>query len=244
MNPRPDDLLALLRSGESARPRLIWHAPGERIELSGRVLATWAAKAADFLQEEADAGVGTRVLLDGEPHWRFLAWALGVWHVGGAVVTPRARQQDAQVVVATGARIAAGEVNIAGADTAVALTPAALARVSPDPLPAGVIDEAATLLSYADEVDPYDRAGERDTALADLQEHTYAGVLTTTDDDRRHLSGAGHLAEVLIPAASTWAAGGSIVLTDPAWEAEQGGDPGAGHFAEILAEEGVTALRG
>ena len=48
---RPDDLVRLLRSGESAKPRLVWYAPEERIELSGRVLATWTAKAADLLQE-------------------------------------------------------------------------------------------------------------------------------------------------------------------------------------------------
>lgn len=246
---RPDDLVRLLRSGESATPRLIWHAPGERIELSGRVLATWASKIADLLQEEFEAGVGSTVLLDGSPHWRLMAWALGGWTVGATVVTCTDPDSGTSVrpsgpvdvLVADGSRFAAGEVDIE-AETLVGLTRAALARTSPVPLPAGVVDEASTVLTYADQVDPYDRADDDDLALDGATQATYAALIRPAAAERIHLSGSLPFAEVLAQAASVWAAGGSVVLTDPAWEASQGGDAAAGDFAQTLRSEGVSAL--
>lgn len=252
---RPDDLVRLLRAGDAARPRLVWHAPGERIELSGRVLATWAGKVADFLQEEADAGVGTQVRLDGRPHWRFLVWALGVWHIGATVVTMdpdmavtagpvRVGSAAAEVVVAMSRRLVDGEVSTAGAATVVALSPESLARASSVPLPPGVVDEASTLLGFADETDPYDRAGGDDAALVGRTVHRYSDLLTEASPDRLHVSGGAPLEEVLTTTASAWAAGGSVVLTDPAWEADHGGNPDSPAFADVLTQEGVSAPRG
>ncbi|GMA38963.1 TIGR03089 family protein [Mobilicoccus caccae] len=250
---RPDSLVSLLRSGESARPRLIWYAPGERIELSGRVLATWASKVADLLQEDLDAEVGTRVLLVGAPHWRLLAWALGTWTLGATVVVDESGESAtdvtagidvaADIVVADGSRIAAGEFDTTTPDAVVALTRAALARTSPVALPPGVIDEAAVLLTYADEMEPYDSASADDPAVTGSIDLTYGELVSPASDARVHLSASLPLPEVLRAAASTWAAGGSIVLTDPQWEAEQGGDPGSGAFADVLASEGVSAPR-
>lgn len=258
---RADDLIRILRSGESARPRLVWYAPGERIELSGRVLATWASKAADLLQEDLDV-VGTRVGLTGAPHWRLLAWALATWAVGGTVVlaAPGSEGEDAatgsigspadgapvDVLVVDGDRLGQawrpGDPTTWGAGQVVALTRAALARRSPVALPAGVIDDAAELLSHADEMDPYDTASDGDAALlADGPAWAYADVVPAAGDERRHLSGSAPLGELLRQAAGVWAAGGSIVLTDPAWEAEQGGDPATGAFAQVLESEGVSA---
>ncbi|WP_051992256.1 TIGR03089 family protein [Mobilicoccus pelagius] len=245
---RPDDLARILRSGESALPRLIWHAPGERIELSGRVLATWTAKAADLLQEDLDGGVGTRVRLEGDPHWRLLVWALATWTVGGTVVVgggaPSA-ENPVDVVVIDGERLGEtwepGAAETQGADWVVALTRAALARRSPVPLPAGVVDEAAVLLSHPDEMDPYDTAPATAPALVgDAASVTYDDLVTPGVEGRLHVSGTAPLAEVLRTAASAWAGGGSILLTDPRWEEEHGGDPTQGSFARILESEGVT----
>lgn len=231
-SPRPDILVPLLRSGEAARPRLIWHAPGERIELSGRVLATWASKSADMLQEEFDLGPGGRVRLDGTPHWRLLVWALGAWTIGGHVLTTGDETVD---VLVTDADRAAQPV--VGADTVIALTRAALARRSTVELPAGVVDEAATLLSYADVMEPYDSPASDAPALDAL---TFGTLIRSETADRVHVCGTTELHDVLRASASIWAAGGSVVLTDPAWEAGNGGDPEGGAYARTLAEEGVT----
>ena len=52
-------------TADPGRPRLTWYgAGGERIELSGAVLANWVAKTTNLLVEEFDAGPGTRVVLD------------------------------------------------------------------------------------------------------------------------------------------------------------------------------------
>ncbi|MDO5628772.1 MAG: TIGR03089 family protein [Mobilicoccus sp.] len=238
---RPDDLLRLLRSGDAARPRLIWHAPGERIELSGRVLATWAAKAADLLQEDLDAGPSARVLLACPPHWRLAAWALGTWVVGATVATEDGDPGEFTVVVTAGDR--ANDFVSRGTDV-VALTLAALARRSPIDLPSGVIDEAAVLNTYADDVEPFDRADDDALALVGSAEFTYTDLVGAGTDDRIHLSGSLPLDEVLRRACAAWAAGGSVVLTDPTWESAHGGDPAEGEFARVLATEGVSAPGG
>ena len=58
---RLDQLLPGLLASDPARPRITCYddTTGERIELSGKVLANWVAKAANLLQEEYDAGPGT-----------------------------------------------------------------------------------------------------------------------------------------------------------------------------------------
>ena len=69
-------LAALQRDG--GRPRVTAYddgpgpTQGERIELSGRVLGTWVAKAANLLTEELDVQPGDRVALDLPAHWRAL----------------------------------------------------------------------------------------------------------------------------------------------------------------------------
>ena len=88
----PSSVLADLVRADATRPRVTFYddAPGptrgERIELSGRVLANWVAKAGNALQEEYDAAPGTLVRLDLPAlHWRTAYWALAVWSVGATV---------------------------------------------------------------------------------------------------------------------------------------------------------------
>jgi len=135
---------------DPGRPRLTWYGDGgERVELSGAVLANWVTKAANLLVEELDAGPGLRVRLDLPGHWRSLVWALAVWRVGACVVVPGAvggggpHDEPADVVVTThppGAPAGAAVV-------AVALP--ALARRFDGALPPGAIDGTA-VLGYGD----------------------------------------------------------------------------------------------
>lgn len=71
----------------SQRPHLTFYAgteAAERVELSGRVLANWVVKAANFLDEE---GVGRDdvVVVDLPVHWRAVAWVWATWVRGASV---------------------------------------------------------------------------------------------------------------------------------------------------------------
>ncbi|XKH52011.1 hypothetical protein LG293_10200 [Citricoccus nitrophenolicus] len=79
----------------SPRPAVVDHAAeGDRVELSGRVLANWAAKTANLLDVEGH-GPGSTVLLDLPLGWKSLALMLGaararveVQFAPGVSVTP------------------------------------------------------------------------------------------------------------------------------------------------------------
>ena len=57
--PLPAEVLAATLRADPGRPRVTAYddGTGERIELSAKVLATWVAKAANLLQDDADAGM-------------------------------------------------------------------------------------------------------------------------------------------------------------------------------------------
>ena len=77
----PALLDALQASGPG--PRLTWYAAdGERIELSGRVLANWVAKTANLLREEFDVEPGTAVRVELPGHWRRVVVELAVSALG------------------------------------------------------------------------------------------------------------------------------------------------------------------
>lgn len=224
---RPDDVLAQMLRSDPARPRITCYddTTGERIELSAKVLANWVAKAANLLQDEYDAGPGTRVSLDLPPHWRTLYWALACWAVGGCVLVGGA---PGDVLVTTAPARAAGH------DAAIVVTPAALARRSPQPLPAGAIDEAKELAGYPDQVTAWERAGDDAAALSAGGEDAAYGIVVPADGQpgaRVHTCGT-DTAAFLRLALGTYAADGSLVLSIA---------PDADALAARLAAEGVTA---
>lgn len=60
----------------------------ERIELTGKTLANWAAKAANCLSEEFACEAGQLVQVDLPlTHWRAAYWAIAVWACGGTIRT-------------------------------------------------------------------------------------------------------------------------------------------------------------
>ena len=64
---------------------------GERIELSGRVLANWVDKAANALRTSTTPHPARVVRLDLPTlHWRTAYWALAMWSVGATVSRSRA----------------------------------------------------------------------------------------------------------------------------------------------------------
>lgn len=155
------DLLATLTRIDPAHPRLTWYGPGgERVDLSGRVLGNWVTKACNLLVEEADAGPGTRVVLDLPVHWRAVVWALASWTCGAQVVVlpppglDRPLPHDlagAVVVTDRPGELAARTGGGAGApDLVVAVALPALALRFPGSLPPGTLDGAADLMTYPD----------------------------------------------------------------------------------------------
>jgi len=221
--PLPADLLASLVASDATRPRLTFYddaegpTRGERIELSGRVLANWVAKAANLLQDELDAAPATTVGLDLPCHWRAFYWALASWSVGATVlVGPEAWRAD--VVVTTDPAVARGVAEDAG--LAVLVTMDMLARQNPD-TPADVVDEAKDLAGYGDVFTPWEEPSNDAPAL-DNGSGSGSGSGTAAYGEvvvARPEWGAAprvrvpdRLDDALRSALSAWAADGSVVL--------------------------------
>jgi len=211
--PSPADVLALVLRSDPSRPRVTFYDDsvntGERIELSGKVLATWVSKAANLLADELEIGPGDVVRLDlPSPHWRSLYWALAVWSVGATLDVRGAG--PAQLLVTDDLRRAAD----ADAEAVVVVTLAALARRHPGSVPDDVIDEARDLSTYGDQFEPWEEPGLRDVALVDDGgSHTYADVvpdLGWPSGSRVHVTG--DQSSTLRHALAAWAVDGSVVL--------------------------------
>ncbi|ANS78432.1 hypothetical protein SGUI_1036 [Serinicoccus hydrothermalis] len=176
--PYPSQILSRAVDADATRPALTFYddtpgGPGERIEISRRVLRTWVAKAANALQEGLDVQPGSVVLVDlPAPHWRLAYWALAVWSVGATLTLDG--HEGADVLVT-----ADPDSDVAGdCDEVVAVALPALARDFGAELRSGVMDEAAELASYADDFTAWDEAEEEDTALVSGGERvTYADLL-------------------------------------------------------------------
>lgn len=219
MTSLDDLLLAISRGPAATAPRLTHYDGAERIELSGRVLVNWVSKAANLLVEECDAGPGTVVALDLPPgHWRAAYWALAAWACGatldvsGAADSPDVvvsdRPGDSRSDTSGATRVAVTTA------TLVAVTTAALARSFPGDLPAGALDEAATLSTYGDVFDAPQSAADDDVALrtggADV---TFADLVPSPEDARVLLVHPRDQAQALRTALAVWAGGGSLVVT-------------------------------
>jgi uncharacterized protein (TIGR03089 family) len=229
--PTPADVLAALLRSDPARPRVTFYDDsvnvGERIELSGKVLANWVSKAANLLQEELDVGPGSVVRLDlPAHHWRTLYWALAAWSVGATVEASGVRPPDLLVT---------SDVDVAGtrdAESTVLVTLAALARQAPQPVP-GVVDGARELSTYADRFDAWAAPDDDAAALVTGDTtFTYGAVVPSVDwpvGSRVHL--AGDSAASLRHALGAWRVDGSVVLVL---------GPDAGRMPRRLHAEGVT----
>jgi uncharacterized protein (TIGR03089 family) len=175
-------------------------ATGERVELSGVTTANWVAKTANFLLEDLDTEIGTRVRIGLPSHWLRIVWLLSAWQVG-AVVT----DSDARIAV-TGPDLDADEPD----RVASALLPFGVRFPTP---PDGFLDLGVEIPGHPDVYlgvvapSPDDRAVD----LPDLQA-SHADMLTTPPDGRRLLVGAGDLARDARLLVAACRGGGSLVL--------------------------------
>jgi uncharacterized protein (TIGR03089 family) len=209
-------VLAQILRSDPAGPRVTFYedtpgpTQGERIELSGKVLANWVSKAGNALQDEYALGPGSVVRLSLPPHWRALYWALAIWSVGAAVdlageAAPDLLICDDPDLVAT--------LEPAPADV-VLVTLGALARVHPGPVPPGAMDEARELATFGDQFAAIADPGPGDLALITGGPHTsYSDVVPHREWPAQvRVSVAGDLAQVLESALAAWAVDGSVVL--------------------------------
>ncbi|WP_409485123.1 TIGR03089 family protein [Arsenicicoccus dermatophilus] len=211
--PTLADAIRLLQSGDTSQPAITCYdrsggpTDGERIELSGRVLLTWAAKAAGALQDELLVEPGATVGLALPPHWRLGYWALATWWVGATLVTgPQAA--DADVLVTDDVALAADHPG-----DRVLVTLAGLARSHPGPVPAGVMDEARELASYPDRFVPSLRPAGSDLAWrATDRVMSYAEELWGRTGRALVVAGGTGAETCLRSMVEHWVGGGSVVL--------------------------------
>ena len=223
------------RLARAAGPALTWYGDGgERVELSGPVLAQWVTKASNLLVEALDAGPGYRVLVDLPGHWRTVVWALAVWRVGACVVVRDGPDEGDAVLTASPS-------SFPGRHGVVAVALPALARSFPEPLADGVLD-GATVLSYGDALGYVPAADPGAPALAGpARTVTHAGLVRPGADAGRVLldATATPLDELLRAVLDVLAAGGSVVLVGGGYAEQLRADDG--RRARLVASEHVTA---
>jgi uncharacterized protein (TIGR03089 family) len=229
-------LLPVLASA-GGRPRVTGYATGgERVELSGAVLANWTAKTTNLLVEEFDVAPGSTVRLDLPAHWRTLVWALATWTAGGTVTLGDGGAPDVVVTDRPDHHTSSQLV-------AVALP--ALARRFEGLLPAGAVDAAAAVMTYGDvlgwvpDADPGAVAVDHATRVthADLLTWASAGRAVRADSsdgpdgaDARVLLTPGpdrsdDVVVFLRASLGVLAAGGSVVVVEHRLAAELAADP-------------------
>ncbi len=181
---------------------------GERVELSGVTTANWVAKTANFLNDELDAEIGTRLRIGLPSHWLRLVWLLSAWQVGAVVV-----QHDARIAV-TGPDLAADEPD----RVASALLPFGVRFPQP---PAGFWDIGAEVPGHPD-LYLGTNFPSPDDAAVDLPglAVTHADLLATPPDPRRLVLTEGEVVRDVGLLVAACLGGGSLVLC-------RGGDPEA-----------------
>lgn len=234
----PASVLADILRSDPAGPRVTFYedtpgaTQGERIELSGKVLANWVAKAGNALQDEYDVGPGSVVRLSLPPHWRALYWALAAWSVGATV--DLTGDLPADLLICDDPDLA--EATTPEPGDVILVTLGALARVHTARLPARAMDEARELATHGDRLVALAEPEPGDLALiTDSARTSYDHVVPERDwPARARANLAGDLALVIESALAVWAVDGSVVL------ARNGSLAGVEPRPERLASEHVT----
>jgi uncharacterized protein (TIGR03089 family) len=231
-------LLADILRSDPAGPRVTFYedtpgpTQGERIELSGKVMANWISKAGNALQDEYDLGPGSVVRLALPPHWRALYWAFAVWSVGATL--DLVGEPTADLLICNDPDLA-GMLQTGTGDV-VLVTLAALARINPGAIPAGAMDEAQELATYGDQFVARAAPAPHDLALITPSQHAAYSLVVPQRDwpAKARVSVAGDLAQVLQSTLAAWAVDGSVVLS------RNGQHTASKPGLERLASEAVT----
>ncbi|MGA8988520.1 TIGR03089 family protein [Aeromicrobium sp.] len=211
----------LSASPDPSQPLVTFYdmATGERVELSTVTMANWVAKTSNFLVDDLDATLGTRIRLGLPSHWLTMVWILSAWKVGAAIV------DDAADIGVSGPDLVADE----SVRVAASLRPlGGRFPVAPE----GFLDLGAEVPGHGDHFMALDLPGPDSVAL-DLagSVSTHAELLTSAppSSDRRLVTPGttGRDAGLIVGACL---GGGSLVIVSSA-SAEQ--------ISAVRAQEGA-----
>lgn len=226
-------LMARVQQRQS--PALLWYSvPGERIELSGRVLDNWVSKTANFLVDECELEDSGWVLLGGAVHWRSVVFALASLRTGAALAlgAADAGADVPQVQVA----FEASELSGSEAEYPVLVDRGPLSMRFMGEVPAGVTDYCAEVRSHSDVyLGLYLPSGSSPALLAEptvsfdelmgqVAERAAALSESLGDSCRAAvLPGSALDAAALVDVLAVLAAGYAVLILDPAvpWDDER-----------------------
>lgn len=231
--------MALLAQRQS--PALLWYsAPGERIELSGRVFDNWVAKTANFLVDECEVEPGSLLALPQRLHWRSLVLAAAGLRVGATLDWGQQAGADVRAAFDT------AELEGAGAEYLLAVSAEPLAPRFMGQLPSEALDYAAEVRSHPDVYVGLAEPTSEDQAWAG----TSYGRLMEQLTERARALGAEYEPEVaafqvpgehfdaayLEQALAVMASGRAALVLDPAVTWEQG------RLSRVLGDERARSL--
>jgi uncharacterized protein (TIGR03089 family) len=140
-------------SREASAPCLTFLDPGtgERTELSGRTVALWVSKTANFVTDELALEPGEVLALRLPSHWQAWTWLFGAWHAGCTVALgepgdPLPDDAAAAVLDRASATVVAQQPHHAEL-VSLALRPMALPGPPP---PGGVLDYDTNVRAHGD----------------------------------------------------------------------------------------------
>lgn len=197
-------------------PRITYYddATGERIELSTVTLANWAAKTANLLRDELDAGPGSRVAVLLPAHWQTAAVLFGIWWIGAEAVLGGSQEPGADIALCTADRLPEADDAVGVGEVAVlSLDP--FGKPAAD-LPVGVTDYATSVRVHGDQISPERHPGPvldgRSVADVLVSAQSSAATQGFTRDDRVMSFGGWSTADELTDnLLAVFAAGASLV---------------------------------
>ncbi|WP_258935143.1 TIGR03089 family protein [Nesterenkonia pannonica] len=140
------------RLSASPRPAAVWYDghSGERVELSGRVLANWAVKLINLLSTEWEITPQTHLIVDMPPHWKAAAVHVAARALGPAAVRCDAAADPEQLVVTSDPQswIAGGTEFDELAGVSLGLLDSSFEEVGGEPLPAWALDISAEVRQH------------------------------------------------------------------------------------------------
>lgn len=165
------------RRSTPAAPLITFYdvSTGERVELSGTTMANWVAKTSNFLVDDLDAEVGTRLRIGLPSHWLRQVWLLSAWNVGAVVVA------DAAEIGVSGPELVADEPRRVAASLRPLGGPFA---EEPD----GFLDMTREVPGHSDHFVGFDPPAPSSTAVElPGRTATHAELLDTVSPDPRRL---------------------------------------------------------
>lgn len=130
-------------------PSLVWYShPGERVELSGRVLMNWVSKTSNLLDEELDFSDSPKASVLFGPHWRSVAIICAVLNAGGCIDFETA--EDSSVVFTDSTDESASLIAVGENEYVVAVDRGALSPRFMGKLPQDAVDYCAEVRSFGD----------------------------------------------------------------------------------------------